>query len=91
MQEEGNELCIIYPLIYGSELWVCANYFYSLRKQTTSCQYKLLKKTSAAHYRGTIGLVVLESKHRRIKYRYSFGCVCFNSYASEVVPIFFSA
>ena len=28
----------------------------------TSCQYKLSKKTSAIHYRGTIGIVVLESK-----------------------------
>jgi len=33
------------------------------RNQTTSsCQYKLSKKTSTAHYRGTIGLAILESK-----------------------------
>jgi len=42
--------------------WVRAYYFYSPRNQTTSCQYKLSKKTSAAHYRGTIGLAVLESR-----------------------------
>jgi len=30
--------------------------------QTASRQYKLLIKTSAVHYRGTIGLAVLESK-----------------------------
>ena len=39
-----------------------AFYFYSPRNQTTSCQYKLSKKTSAAHYRGTSGLAVIESK-----------------------------
>jgi len=41
MNKEGNELCIIYPLIYGSVLEVRAYYFYSPRNQTTSCQYKL--------------------------------------------------
>jgi len=44
MHKEGNELCIIYPLKYGSVLYVRANYFYSLRNQTQSCQYKLSKK-----------------------------------------------
>ena len=44
MHKEGNELCIIYLLIYGSVLKVRANYFYSPRNQTTSCQYKLSKK-----------------------------------------------
>ena len=39
MHKEGNKLCIIYPLIYGSMLY----YFYSPRNQTTSCQYKLSK------------------------------------------------
>jgi len=43
-------------------IWVRAYYCYSPRNQTTSCQYKLFKKTSAAHYRGTIGLAILESK-----------------------------
>jgi len=43
-------------------LYVRAYYFYSPRNQTTSCQYKLFLKTSAAHYRGTIGLAALESK-----------------------------
>jgi len=62
MHKEGNELCIIFPLIYGSVLYVRAYYFYSPRNQTTSCQYRLSKKTSAAHYRGTIDLAVLESK-----------------------------
>ena len=62
MCKEGNEMCIIYTLIYGSVLYVRAYYFYSPRNQTTSCQYKLSKKTSAAHYRGTIGLAALESK-----------------------------
>ena len=51
-----------------------------------SCQYKLLKKTSAGHYRGTIGLirVRIEIKHnyvpvfyRRMKYTYSSWCVKF--------------
>ena len=55
MHKEGNELCIMYPLIYGSVLQVRAYYFYSPRNQTTSCQYKLSKTTCAAHYRGTIG------------------------------------
>jgi len=41
---------------------VRAYYFYIPRNQTTSCQYKLSKNTSAVHYRGTISLVVLESK-----------------------------
>ena len=44
MHKEGNKLCIIYPLIYGSVLYVRAYYFYSSRNQTTSCQYKLSKK-----------------------------------------------
>jgi len=44
MRKEGNKLCIIYPLIYGSVLYVLAYYFYSPRNQTTSCQYKLSKK-----------------------------------------------
>ena len=44
MCKEGNELCIIYTLIYGSVLYVRAYYFYSPRNQTTSCQYKLSKK-----------------------------------------------
>jgi len=39
MHKEGNELCIIYLLIYGSVIWVRAYYFYSPRNQTTSCQY----------------------------------------------------
>ena len=34
---------------------------YLPHNQTTSCQYKLSKK-SATHQRGTIGLAVLESK-----------------------------
>jgi len=62
MHKEGNKLCIIYPLIYGSVLKVRAYYFYSPRNQTTSFQNKLSKKTGAAHYRGTIDLAVLESK-----------------------------
>ena len=44
-------------------IWVRAYYLYSPRNQTTSCQYKLSKKTSAAHCRGTIGIAVLESKY----------------------------
>ena len=43
MHKEGHELCIIYPLIYGSVLYVRAYYLYSPRNQTTSCQYKLSK------------------------------------------------
>jgi len=43
-------------------IWVRAYYFYSPRNQITSCQYKLSKKTSATHYRGTIVFDVLESK-----------------------------
>jgi len=43
MHKEGNELCIIYPLVYGSVLYVRAHYFYSPRNQTTSGQYKLSK------------------------------------------------
>ena len=39
MHKEGNKLCIIYPLIYGSVLVT----FYSPRNQTASCQYKLSK------------------------------------------------
>ena len=39
-----------------------ASYFYSPRNQTTSCQYKLSKKTSAAHYRVTISFAIIESK-----------------------------
>jgi len=62
MHKEGNELCIIYLLIYESVLWVRAYYFISPRNQTTSCQYKLSKKNSTVHYRGTIVLAVLESK-----------------------------
>ena len=46
----------------GSVLYGSAYYVYSPRNQTISCQYKLSKQTSAAHYRGTLGLVVLESK-----------------------------
>jgi len=38
--KEGNELCIIYPLIYGSVLSVRAYYFISPRNQTTSGQNK---------------------------------------------------
>ena len=40
MHKEGNKLCIIYLLIYGS---VPYNYVYSPRNQITSCQYKLSK------------------------------------------------
>jgi len=41
--------------------WVRAYYFYSPRNQTTSCRYKLSKKTSAAHYRGTISIAVIKA------------------------------
>jgi len=44
MHKEGNELCIIYPLINGSVLYVRAYYVYSPRNETTCCQYKLSKK-----------------------------------------------
>ena len=44
MHKEGYELCIMYPLIYGSVLQVRVYYFYSPRNQTISCQYKLSKK-----------------------------------------------
>jgi len=40
--------------------------FYSPRNQTTSCQYKHSKQTSAAHYRGTLSLaddLVLKPYH----------------------------
>jgi len=57
-QREGNELCIIYPLIYGSEL---ITFTVHVTKQHP-VSISFLKKTSAAHYRGTIGRVVLESK-----------------------------
>ena len=44
MHKEGNELCIIHPLIYGSVLYVRAYYFYSPRKKTPSCHNKLSRK-----------------------------------------------
>ena len=60
-----------------------------------------LKKTSTAHYRGTIGLVVLESKYNIGTSVLSQNKIsvlvrvlahwCFNSYAPELVPIFYSA
>ena len=65
MHKEGNEHFYLYNKIWLlPRTWIRALglYFYSSRNQTTSYQYKLSKKTSAAHYSGTIGLSVLESK-----------------------------
>jgi len=56
MHKVEKELCIIYPLICGSKLIT-----FTIRV-TKQRQYKLSKKTNAAHYKGTIGLAVLESK-----------------------------
>jgi len=46
---------------FSINIWVRAYYFYSPRNQTTFCQYN--NTTSAAHYRVTIDLAVLESKY----------------------------
>ena len=88
MHKEGNKLCIIYPLIYGSVLIT-----FTVRvTKTTSCQYKFSKKivqriieaqsVLSSENQNKASLPVF---YRRIKYPYSFGC--FNSYA----PIFHSA
>ena len=57
MYKEGNESCFIYTIKYGCFHVLYVRAFYLQKNQTTSFQ-----KTSAAHYRDTIGLVVLESK-----------------------------
>jgi len=64
MNKEGNELCIIYTWIYGC--------FHGLESVFVTCTVHVtkqhlviiifLKKTSAAHYSGTIGIAVLELK-----------------------------
>ena len=66
MYKEGNELFIIYPLIYGSVLQVRAYCFYSPRNQTTSCQYKLSKKNqcNALQRHNRSCRLRMEIKHR---------------------------
>ena len=67
-------------------IWVRAYYFYSPRNQTTFCQYN--NTTSAAHYRVTIDLAVLESKYNignRVLSQNKISVLvvahsCFNSY-----------
>jgi len=54
----GNKLCIIYPFIYES---VLITFTVRVTKQH-SVNISFLKNNSAAHYRGTIGFDVLESK-----------------------------
>ena len=91
--------CVLfYPFINGSVLQVPAYYYYIPCNQTTSCQYKLSKKLVQ---RIKEAQSVLPSQNRNktsvpvfyriIKYLYSFGCVYLNSYAPELVPIFYSA
>ena len=82
MYKEGNELCIMYPLIHGS---VLITFTVRVTKQHP-VNISFLKKTSAAHYRGTIVLVRV-----RVIKAVVLAHSCFNSYAPELVPIFYSA
>jgi len=58
MHIEGNELCIIYPLIYRS---VLITFTVRVTKQHP-VNIRFSEKLRTSHYRGTIGLDVLESK-----------------------------
>ena len=58
MHKEGNELRIIYPRSRSALI----TFTVRVTKQHL-VNMSFLKKTSASHYRGTIGLAVLEIKH----------------------------
>ena len=68
MHKEGNEQCFIYTIKYDCchKLSPCSGsmlitYTFRVTKRHP-VNISFLKKTSASHYRGTIGLAVIESK-----------------------------